>query len=154
MADSLKKGINKCQIPLNKVTHMRQHNIEFQGFNGMGVVEGLVISKHNVVGSSNWQRYQPEVTADLLNRLSGHENYLKKEQWNVTRTKIGTPLPMNRLVVALFPKYLIWNDQACNTRVGDSTNCASNFLDKTLPLLCTVLVQDGIFLFQSSQIIG
>ena len=116
---------------------------------GMGVVEGSVLLKHSVGGSKNWQRYQPEVTAPLLNRLSGHEDHIKKERWNVSRTKIGTPIPLSDLVKLLFPKYLVWKDQASNTRVGDSTNCASNFLDVTLPLLCIVLVQDGVFFIRS-----
>ena len=76
MFNALKKAIDKLNIPLNKVTHMRQHNIEYQGF---------------------------QVRVDLF---------------------------------------------------GDSTNCASNFIDVTLPLLCTVLVQDGFFLFGVSPIIG
>ena len=33
MFRAVKKGIEKCNIALNKVTHMRQHNIEYQGFN-------------------------------------------------------------------------------------------------------------------------
>ena len=120
----------------------------------MGVVEGSVLSKHKVGGSDNWTRYMPEITAPLLNRLSGHEDHIRKEAWNVTCTKIGTPIPLHSLVVCLFPKYLIWKNQTSNTRNGDSTNYASNFLDVTLPLLCTVLVQDGIFLFGDFQIIG
>lgn len=32
MFNALKKAIDKLKIPLNKVTHMRQHNIEYQGF--------------------------------------------------------------------------------------------------------------------------
>lgn len=112
----------------------------------MGVIESSVMSKHKVGGGlDNWTRYFPKITAPLLNILSGHKNHIKKEVWNVTHTKIGTPIPVHLLCTALFPKYLIWKDQASNTRYGDSTNWASNFLDVTLPLLCTILVQDGVF---------
>ena len=32
MAKGIKGAISYCKIPLNKVTHMRQHNIKYQGF--------------------------------------------------------------------------------------------------------------------------
>ena len=124
---------------------MYQHNIEYQGFQGMGVAAGSIMSKHSIGGSSNYTRYQPELTAPLLNRLSGHEDHIRKEIWDVSRTKVGTPIPVPNLVLALFPKYLIWKDEASNATEGDSTNCALNFLNVTLPLLSIVLVQDGIY---------
>lgn len=110
----------------------------------MGVEEGCMMSKHKV-GTSNWQRYYPEVTANLLNRLSGFVKPFREEVWWVPRTLIGTPLPLNELIRVLYPYYDSWLDQISNPSTGDSTECAENFIFHTIPYVTQVLVQDGIY---------
>ena len=73
--------------------------------------------------------------------------YDAKEPYFLPRGMVDTPMPIHDCEEILLPKLNEWRAQL-NHDSGDKTAAAQNFLNKFIPFIIEVVLQDGIYWVQ------
>ena len=127
-------GIRNC-----KVTHDR--TVAIQNMSGLTPYQISSFTKH-IVDNKLSASYLAEADREACLHQSG---FGRGEEWFVPEAFIPlSSVELHRWEMHLLPKIRQWRQQRARNN-GDKTECASNFLDKTVPFLVEVAVQCGIF---------
>ena len=127
-------------VSWGKIIHMRSAGIEYAS--AVGELSGGAVgtmSKHRV-GKLD-KVYLTELFPPVLRVMAG---FKKKEDYNVMRATLDVPWSMEEICAFIFPKLHTWKLQWQSPN-GDKSQAADNFLNKILPYLALVVVQDGIY---------
>jgi hypothetical protein len=143
-------------IKWDKTTHIRTQGIDNFARGGGKKEEIGQMSKHSS-GDTLDLSYLPELSADVMMIAAGFSRRLGENSYLVDRWRINPNdpefalLPDNPnandsdLAALIWPAYNRWVAQHNSTVGALKWKCGTNFLEKTLPFLAKVLVQDGIY---------
>ena len=73
--------------------------------------------------------------------------FSKKEPYFVPRALLKLPFPVETCIAYLLPNYGVWCVQQFSP-MGDKSETCQKFLNRIIPFLVEVLVQDGIYLIR------
>ena len=126
-----------ANVSWSKVTHMRKAGMEQSSvFGDLSTDEQATMSKHK---TEKVYRYVTELYAPVMKVMAG---FARAEVYNVPRAEIRIPFERPELIV--FPHIDVWRAQM-ESPMGDKCDAARNFLEKLLPWLAEVVVQDGVY---------
>ena len=133
--------IQSAGLDPNKVTHHRTKGMEYGGSNGLSGAELTTMSKHCI---DKWTKYAPEINKETCKVMAG---FGKTEGYYVPRAYLELPMPIDDLVLLLFPHINQWKYQHKESEWINKTarRSGNNFLFVLLPFLTKVAVQDGIY---------
>ena len=134
--------IQSAGLDPNKVTrHHRTEGMEYGGSNGLSGTELTTMSKHCI---DKWTKYAPEISKETCKVMAG---FGKTEGYYVPRAYLELPMPIDDLVLLLFPHINQWKYQHKESERINKTarRSGNNFLLVLLPFLAKVAVQDGIY---------
>ena len=134
-----RRVLERYGIEFNHVTHLRSSSIEQASTWGLDCFRLAIQSKHMVDKLHKF--YMAESNRDVLSMMAG---FLENETYFVPRLYVKIPFEHDKVYVThIFPRYLHWVEEA-NSRRGDKNKLAAkNFLEKTLPYLAKVVIQDA-----------
>ena len=134
-----KKMLKDNDVSFNKVTHLRHTGME-QG-SGQGNLQAdqlATMSKHR--GERLFDAYLTELLPAVMMVMSGHQ---QNDPYFVPRTEIEDfPWSMDEIIRRLFVNYDDWVDEL-NGPTGDRHKSAKNFVEKLIPFLSRVIIQDA-----------
>jgi hypothetical protein len=137
-----KAVLDACNVSWAKVTHLRTAGMEFSSSQGeLQSDEIATMSKHL---KEKIFAYLTDLLKPVLRVMSGHA---KDAEYYVPRTNITFEefgLSSDEITALIFPMIETWRDQQQSAE-GDKSAAAGNFLNKTLPFLAEVIIQDGVF---------
>ena len=138
-ADAAYRSVLKATgVSWGKVTHLRKTGMEQASAHGdLGIDEIATMSKHR---TNKIYRYATELYTPLMKVMAG---FKRTEAYFVPRTQVELPVEWDAESI-IFPHLETWRLQAASP-TGDQSDAASNFLNKMLPFLARVIIQDGIF---------
>jgi hypothetical protein len=127
-----------------KNTHIRLQGIDRAHFRGAPHESIRQLTKHTPDKLSG--AYMPELPPDTMHVNAGFSMRRGfEEEYFVPRTLLNLDEfgDADERTGLIFGKVTQWREQAAS-RNGDQSKAADNFLNKTLPFLATVAIQDGI----------
>jgi hypothetical protein len=134
---AFKDIFSRCDISSAKLTHLRKSGIDYAGCAGLSNEVVSSMSKH--ITAKFQKSYQAELREDVQRVMAG---FAKNETWYVPRATLGLPMPIEELVLILFPHIQRYRHEVAS-RQGDKQGM--NFVHELLPFFAEVVVQDGIY---------
>ncbi len=129
--------LRAANVSWSKVTHMRKAGMEqSSAFGNLSTDEQATMSKHK---TEKVYRYVTELYAPVMKVMAG---FGRTDVYSVPRAEITIPYERPELLV--FPHIHVWRAQM-ESPMGDKCEAARNFLDKMLPWLAEVVIQDGVY---------
>lgn len=129
--------LRAANVSWSKVTHMRKAGMEQSSvFGDLSTDEQATMSKHK---TEKVYRYVTELYAPVMKVMAG---FGRTEVYSVPRAEITIPYEQPELLV--FPHIHVWQAQM-ESPMGDKCEAARNFLNKMLPWLAEVVIQDGVY---------
>ena len=139
---------NEVAVNWSKCTHIRKSGTEYASAIGRLHPDLIAtMTKHSTRSAKEklLSTYMTELHPDVCHVMSGH--HLNTEVYCVPRSRVE----MSRfeweqpVVDYLFPQRERWLEEVADLETGDDSKAAFDFLNRTLPFLAKVCVQDGIY---------
>jgi hypothetical protein len=143
-ASQFKRVYEAAEVYWLKNTHIRLQGIDRAHFRGAPHESIRQLSKHTPDKLSG--AYMPELPPDTMHVNAGFSMRRGfEEEYFVPRALLNLDEfgDADERTALIFGKVTEWREQAAS-RIGDKSKAAENFLNKTLPFLATVAIQDGI----------
>jgi hypothetical protein len=133
----IENGVKSC-----KLTHDRTHDVQLGGSEGLAPWQLNTFTKHMLDKLNS--AYQPEMNRETAKVMA---TFKKVEPYFHGSSNLQHPVPVRMLIAFLLPNYRRWKRQV-NLAEGDKSSCCRKFLNKVIPYLVEVLIQDGIYLIR------
>jgi len=132
--------LTQLGISWSKVTHLRKSGMDHAGSLGVDDEHTGSMSKHKK--GDKQKRYVPQLNAKVMLVMAG---FRPNETYHIGRMNVPRPnnMSLEDAIDKLFPKYQTWMAQV-ESGNGDKSDAAKDFLQRTIPFLTHVILQDGI----------